>query len=420
MIRRFMFFLLAMIMLCVCVQARLSPAMDIISSRLEMRRCIAKGTVTAINKQDIDESFGRQVQSINVKSLPDTKCGTLTLSGNAIHTGQRIDRDDFDKIRFVSTGNFSGSAEFAFESDFNETLNVSMSILEEANFAPETGDSDFETAKNVALIKRFSAADPDGDKMYFEIADFPKNGSILLRQDDGMFVYTPSSDYVGRDSFSFIVRDEYGNTSNTSVVKVKVSKPRENIFFDDMKGHWAHNSAIKMASTGLMRGEKKDGMLCFNPDMPMTRGDFLALCLIMTGHEKNVPLVSKTSFADDSMIPHNIKSYAQYAYDLGIISGYSNPDGSVNFESTGGVTKAEAAVIVNKLLSIPENNSGVPAYKDAAAIPVWAGSAITKLAQSGILNGSPDGEIAAHRILTRAEGAEMICNTADYYNSNLS
>ena len=31
--------------------------------------------------------------------------------------------------------------------------------------------------------------------------------------------------------------------------------------------------------------------------------------------------------------------------------------------------------------------------------------------------GGPDGEIGADRILTRAEGAEMICNTADYYNS---
>lgn len=411
MIKRIVFVVLAML-LCLGAQARLSPAMDIISSRLEMRRCISQGTVSAISKDDIDESFGKEVGSICVTGLPDGTSGTLTLGGNSVAVGQTIMRQDFDKLRFVANSNYLGSADFVFESDSNETLNVFMSIFDGTNFPPETGVSDFETAKNVALIKRFSAADPEGDKMYFEISDFPKNGSVTLRQDEGMFVYNPSSNYVGKDSFSFVARDEYGNISEPAVVNVKVSKPRAEIFFDDMKGHWAHNSAIKMASTGLMLGENKDGKLCFNPNDAMTRGDFLALCLIMTGHEKNVPLVTKTSFADDSMIPFNIKSYAQYAYDLGIISGYSNSDGSVNFESTGAVTKAEAAVIVNKLLSLPETGEGVPAYKDAAAIPAWAGSAISKLAANGILNGSPDGEIGADRILTRAEGAEMICNTA--------
>ena len=417
MIKRIVFAFVAMSLLCSSVQARLSPAMDIISSRLEMRRCISQGSVAAIGKDDIDDSFGRQVGSLSVRILPDRQSGFLTLSGNGVVEGQTISRDDFDKIRFVTNGSFTGEVNFSFESDAKEVLTVNMSVLDETNFAPESGGASFETAKNVALIKRFSAADPEGDELFYKITDFPKNGSVSLKQADGMFVYNPMTDYVGKDSFSFVVSDKYGNTSKPAVVKVKVSKPRQNIFFDDMKGHWAHNSAIKMASTGLMTGENKDGMLCFNPSEPMTRGDFLALCLIMTGHEKEVPLVSKTSFADDSMIPHNIKSYAQYAYDLGIVSGYSNPDGSINFESTGAVTRAEAAVIVNKLLSLPESNSDVPAYKDAAAIPVWAGSAITKLAQNGILNGSPDGEIGADRILTRAEGAEMICNTADYYNS---
>ena len=117
---------------------------------------------------------------------------------------------------------------------------------------------------------------------------------------------------------------------------------------------------------------------------------------------------------DDSLIPANIRSYAQYAYDKGIISGYDNGDGTVNFESSASISKAEAAVIVDRILELPENEGDMPAYKDAAAIPAWAGSAISSLSACGIINGVPGGEISAEKILTRAEGAEMICNVAKY------
>mgnify|MGYP002517807132 CR=1 FL=1 len=78
----------------------------------------------------------------------------------------------------------------------------------------------------------------------------------------------------------------------------------------------------------------------------------VAIALIMAGKEQEIPFVDKTDFADDSTIPENIKSYAQYAYDKGIIDGYDNGDGSVNFESSMAVTRAQAAVMVSKILSL--------------------------------------------------------------------
>ena len=183
-----------------------------------------------------------------------------------------------------------------------------------------------------------------------------------------------------------------------------------------MEKHWAHNSAIKVAATGLMAGETEGNEIYFHPEKDMTRGDFLALSLITAGLEKEIPYVSQTVFADDSLIPNNIKSYAQYAYDKGIIDGYNNGDGSVNFESSMAVTRAQAAVIISKILSVDKSElqSGIKEYTDAAAIPSWAGASISCLTACGIIKGAPSGQISAEKVLSRAEGAEIICNTAQY------
>ena len=270
-----------------------------------------------------------------------------------------------------------------------------------------------ETQKNIAVFAGALAADPEGDSIVLEIVDYPDNGSVRVSA-DGQLVYRPLSEYTGSDSFSYKATDVYGNSSKETTVQVKVSRPAAEIYFDDMKNHWAHNSAVKMASTGLMTGERVDGKLCFMPENDMTRGDFLALSLIMTGHEKDIPVVTKTVFADDKMIPANIKSYAQYAYDKGIVSGYDNGDGTVNFESTGSVSRAEAAVITSRILGLSEESDALPSYKDASDIPVWAGNAVYTLSSLGIINGDVQGVFSADKKLSRAEGAQMICNVADY------
>ena len=281
------------------------------------------------------------------------------------------------------------------------------------NYSPEAAEMSVDTQKGIAVFKSFLAADPDGDELCFEIVKFPGHGSVEVIA-DGQFVYRPLSGYVGEDRFSYRAVDVYGNESETKTVEVLVSKPAIDMYFDDMKNHWAHNSALKMASTGLMTGERWNGKLLFRPEEDMTRGDFLALSLIMAGHEKNIPFSSKTIFSDDDAIPSNIKSYVQYAYDKGIISGYDNGDGTVNFESAGSVSRAEAALIVSRILGLDSDSDNIPSYKDAASIPVWANDAVFTLSDAGIISGDAKGDFSADRRLTRAEGAEIICNVADY------
>ena len=89
----------------------------------------------------------------------------------------------------------------------------------------------------------------------------------------------------------------------------------------------------------------------------------------------------------------------------------------MNFESTGSISRAEAALIVSRILGLDTNSDNVPSYKDVSSIPAWASNAVFTLSDAGIINGDAKGEFSAERRLTRAEGAEIICNVAEYADS---
>lgn len=417
MIKKLLVVLTVVCMLTASSSAYLSPAMELIAKRVEMRKCISTGESYHFDNNSVDKLFNSKIKEITVTSLPDESMGCLRISGRAVKSGETVQRTDFSKLSFQPKSGFLGNAVFSI-SDGTSMGVCNISVLAVSNYAPETGAQSVETLKDIAVFKTFSAADPENDSMTYEIVDFPNHGSITVNHYDGLFIYRPLKGYMGKDSFSYTATDIHGNTSPVQKVQIKVSKPGADIYFDDMNKHWAHNAAVRMAATGLMQGEKKDGKLCFNPDKDMTRGDFLALSLIMTGHEEDIAYITKTVFADDSMIPSNIKSYAQYAYDKGIISGYKNPDGSVNFEASGSITRAEAAVITHKILSLPNDNTAAALYTDASAIPTWASSAISTLSARGIINGAPGGAINPNKVLSRAEGAQMICNSYFYFTEN--
>jgi hypothetical protein len=57
--------------------------------------------------------------------------------------------------------------------------------------------------------------DPEGDPLSFVLISPTKNGEIKLN-DDGSIIYAPEKDFFGRDSFSFVAKDnEYSSDTST-------------------------------------------------------------------------------------------------------------------------------------------------------------------------------------------------------------
>ncbi len=396
--------------------ASLSPAMEVIKGSMELKKCGVINSDVAFSEADFESVLREGVEYITITSLPDSSDGVLTINGVRVMENQTVSRNGMASLKFEPVKGRECAATFSFEDSLDKEFAsiCTVNILPGVNLSPETGEQTLETQKNIAAFKFLLAADPEDDALDFEIVSYPQNGSVIMPENSGgAFGYVPVTDFVGKDSFVYVATDVYGNKSNPQKVEINVSKPACEAYFDDMKNHWAHNSAVKMASTGLMLGQNKDGKLVFGPDDGMTRGDFLAVAIIMAGFEKDVPEVNKTVFADDDQIPQNIKSYAQYAYDKGIVSGYTTSDGKSEFASTKIITRAEAAVMVDKILSLPKAQKDCD-FKDAAAIPGWANSSVSSLTACGILNGTGGGSVNSQNELTKGEAAEMICNVAQY------
>lgn len=240
-----------------------------------------------------------------------------------------------------------------------------------------------------------------------------------------IFPYTPQKGYTGTDSFSYTATDCYGNKSVPAKVTVTVTKTASNIDYADMTEHWAHNSALNIFAQGLMSGvtDTETGKTLFLPNEPVSRGDFLAMALIAAGKESNIEFTAQTTFADDETIPVNIKSYAAYAKEHSIVSGYTDETGRTCFASASPITRSEAAVMIDRILSLPEASeeaNAMETFVDCSSIPAWANTSLAKVTSRGIFNGTGFGELLPAQPVTRAETAEILWQYAKLSCRNLS
>lgn len=394
----------------------LSPALEHIGKQIEIKKCGIINSDVRFSASDFDEVLCTKAKFIKIETLPDASCGVLSVGDVPVSVNQIIAREDFANIVFSPANDIITEASFSFSNattgENSVTASCTVCVLDEINLAPEAGSQTLNTAENISAFKFLKAADPENDPLTYEIVSYPRKGTVTVYENaDGYFSYTPKRNFTGKDSFSYVATDAYGNKSNTATVEIAVSKPASDIYFDDLENHWAHNSAISVSAMGLMKGTlSDDGSLNFEPTQPVSRGDFLAMALISAGKEKDISFVDKTTFSDDELIPINIKSYVQYALDNGILSGYTGSDGLTVFNSTSPITRAEAAVIVNNILSLPGFNLEYDSFSDSEDIPTWATSAISILSSYGVFNGTGFGEIMPDSFVSRAETAEIICN----------
>ena len=160
--------------------------------------------------------------------------------------------------------------------------------------------------------------------------------------------------------------------------------------------------ALALAERGLFTGENLAGAYVFSPDTPVTRSQFLAMCMEISG----TPLlqdVSATGFADDGEIDAWARPYISTALKSGVISGYTDGETAAVFGADRAISVGEAAVILDRALDLTDTSVVWSAY--GKAVPVWASQSMSDLAACGML---PHGVSAASESLTRVQAAEML------------
>ena len=279
-----------------------------------------------------------------------------------------------------------------------------------ADRAPIAQEQCFETCKNVAYTGRVSAMDPEGGALRYRLSEKPARGSVELAE-DGTFVYTPFENKTGKDRFTFVAEDEAGNVSEPAKVEVRIRKPSTKVTYADMSGVPSYNAAIKLAEEGVMVGERIGDSYYFRPDEPVNRSQFMAMAMSALGSEPLAETLT-TGFADDEAIPSWCKGYVSAAVQQGIVRGYPGLDGRPTFSPNGLVTKAEAAVLLDRMISTTDV-AVTTFYPDTVAAPAWAFQAAVNLESAGVMPASVSGGLELEEPLTRGQCAQLLAGAME-------
>lgn len=357
---------------------------------------------------DFAVSGDAELSAIVVESLPDAGAGLLKLGSDTLAVGDSISVNALSGLCFcpLSSPTVTDTS-FSFTPVFDDGLagasvTVSLHVLSEENAAPIAENLTLSTYRDVAITGQFAAVDPEGDLITFRLVSKPARGQVELSDDgSGTFVYTPYEGKTGKDTFTYVAVDQVGNTSKEATVKVTISKPDTKVTYADMDGNPSYRSALRLAEEGVLVGTQVDGVYYFQPDQTVSRDEFVAMAMSAAGLEA-LDGISVTGFADDSAIPAWSKGYVSSALRAGIVEGSADEEGDICFHSGDTITKAEAAVIVNRLLDLTDVSS-VDAM--AETVPAWASQAAANLTAVSVLSDLSDMDQG----LTRAQAADLLC-----------
>lgn len=358
-----------------------------------------------------------KLSAVVVEELPDPGVGTLLLGGQSLEVGSRVERSALSGLRFQSVNSPSAmEAEFSLAPIFadgkqGEDFEVEILLLTKENRPPVARNMDLSTYKNVSITGYFDAVDSEGDILTFRMMSNPARGAVTMAEDgSGQFVYRPYENKTGRDKFTYVAVDEAGNLSSEATITVRIEKadtPVES--YADMTDDPAHKSAIRLAEEGIYVGARMGGRYFFDPERTVTRAEFLSMAMDVAGLE---PLenVTMTGFADDGAIPDWSKGAVTAALMAGAVQGSRNEAGAPVFGGEEPITGAQAAVMLDSLMSITDVPLEVFAPNSQSH---WAGQAAANLAACGLIREEDLAYDTLSQPMTLSEVAQMLDGALD-------
>ena len=317
-----------------------------------------------------------ELQYITVKSLPSADDGVLYVGSVGAAEGQVISAGSLSALSFaaaddtkpctatlslsVNGNGYEVACRFCLLPALNYTPTVSL--------APEVSLS-LETFADLTAVGTLSSYDPDGDQLTYEIVRYASHGRVSLTdKHTGAYTYVPDKGYTGSDAFSYVVRDEYGNYSTSTVVSITVSPRPTQPAFADIENRPAAASILKVSMNGLMNGTTVGGVQYFKPDASVSRVEFLVTAMHAAGiTSDDVQDLGAPSFADAAEIPEGMAKFVSLAVRRGYVTG-KEVDGELCFKPHESISKAETAVILSNIIGYAKQTT-VTAFADADALP---------------------------------------------------
>ena len=350
-------------------------------------------------------------ESVTIRKIPSSTEGTLLISGRRVGEGKVIKRKNLGALVFIPASDSTTESSFSFTVDgagAEEEITCRLRFIDKVNYTPkielQTSAASTKTQANISLYGALAGEDPEGDELFFMVISYPQHGVFtMIDSGEGKYCYTPNEDYIGEDSFVYVVRDEYGNYSYPAKVALSVTERMCDTVYRDMTEREEYNAAVAMTAMNIMDGRLIGDGKYFMPDDEIGRAEFVVMAMRAAGIRSDSTLTT-SYFDDDSDIPEAMKGYIATAQRLGLINGDFD-DGKLLFRPNESITKYEAAKIMASILSA-EGGDEEEVFAFDEAIPVWARAGVSAMRTLGIFD---DGDIeSSAQSTTRADAAEFL------------
>ena len=166
----------------------------------------------------VAENSGTNLFSPLVNDAVLTPGGALSLI--AVNPTNGMASISGTNLLFAPATNFFGVATIGYTvSDGIGGTNTGLVTVTVTNVPPAANGQSVNTTQNTPMAITLAGTDPNHLPLTFTIATSPANGALsLLDTNTGAVTYTPNTDYIGGDSFTFTV-----NNGQTSSVPATVS-----------------------------------------------------------------------------------------------------------------------------------------------------------------------------------------------------
>lgn len=254
----------------------------------------------------------------------------------------------------------------------------------------------------------------------------PKVGDIVIFYKNNRFAHTGLVTYVKGDYFETIE----GNTSSGSTIienggqvakksyynsklqGTKFISPDYNLYneinFNDILGHYAENHINKLYDFGLINGY--DNTKLFKPDNYITRAEYVTIISKIITNFLKINVKEKNNFNLLDVASHWAFYNIKKCYDCGIING----DDNNNFRPNDYITRADASIIAQNLLSYV----GLPFKLGVGFNDIqghYAEKHIISLKQYGIINGIENNNFYPNENITRGQAAIILANCLNVF-----
>jgi N-acetylneuraminic acid mutarotase len=151
----------------------------------------------------------------------DAGSATLTYSKTADPSKGSVVIQTNGSFVYTATAGQLGADSFKFKvnngtADSREAT-ISITISAPPNQPPVGLAARYDVGQNDRLTGVLQGSDAESQTMTFSVGDAPSNGNLVI-ESNGAFTYVPNHEFIGDDSFTFVVNDGQSNSVPVQVV----------------------------------------------------------------------------------------------------------------------------------------------------------------------------------------------------------